>query len=131
MTSSEPKDSNCARVGKGWPLHPRAGNPRSLLHLPRQPAQLRIHKPRNLRRPVEVPQCLERVHHAAERAAFDCAPAVVDVYPAEEVVGQVDLAAVDRFSYPFLNTLSGILNCPPVAVSLSAKICRTLGSSSG
>src|SRR5205807_3170055 len=36
-----------------------------------------------------------------------------------------------RFSYPFLNTLSGILNCPPAAVSLSAKISRTLGSSSG
>ncbi len=36
-----------------------------------------------------------------------------------------------RFSYPFLKTLSGILNCPPVAANLSAKICRTLGSSSG
>ena len=72
-----------------------------------------------------------RVHDVAQRAAVDRAFAVVGVDPAEEVVGQVDVAAAYRFSYPFLNTLSGILNCPPVAANLSAKICRTLGSSSG
>src|SRR6266571_4180540 len=79
-----------------------------LLHLPRQPAQLRIHEPRYLRRPVEITQRLERAHDVAERAALD-------------------VAAADRFSYPFLNTLSGILNCPPVAVSLSAKISGPSG----
>src|SRR2546425_513843 len=90
-----------------------------------------VNKPRNLRRAVEAPQRLERADDVAERTALDPAFAVLDVYLAEEVVGQVDVAAAYRFSYPFLKTLSGILNCPPVAANLSAKISRTLGSSSG
>src|SRR5437870_2278058 len=68
---------------------------RSLLYLRRQPAQLRIHEARNLRRAVEVAQRLERADDVAEGAAVDRALAVVDVDLAEEVVGQVDVAALD------------------------------------